>query len=58
MSEMWTKGTPINQNIAAGRHSPSKSIVTGIQGSYILPRNINAGQSPHSRHAQMGIQSI
>ena len=30
MTEMWTKGTPVNANIAAGRHSPNKSIVTGI----------------------------
>ena len=38
-SQQWIKATVRNQNIAAGRISPDKALVNGIQGDHFLPRN-------------------
>ena len=41
MDGNWTKATVVNQNIAAGRISPTKASVNGIQGNHALPVNIS-----------------
>ena len=41
MEGQWTKGIVLNQDVAAGRSSPTKVITNGIQGGHFLPRNEN-----------------
>ena len=52
MEGQWTKATVVNKNIAAGRVSPIKATVNGIQGNHSLPMNMSG--SPQSRRAAEG----
>ena len=56
MEGQWTRGTVVNQDVAAGRSSPTKVITNGIQGGHFLPRN-ETGGSPQSRAAMIAIRS-
>jgi len=55
MDNNWTKGTVVNENVAAGRSSPVKVLANGIQGDHFLLRNM--GSSPQSRAAMHNLRS-